>query len=277
MPRYFRFLRYLKPLIPRRLHPFLKKQLVDLSIGIAALQDKIMPSTEEAPFPPPRLRHRVHGAVERESFASVGRTISRDLIRLADSADQSPTRFTNVLDFGCGCGRVLRYIHRELPDAQLYGADIDPESIEWCRRNFLFGEFALNHMKPPMDFPDGHFDWIFGVSVFTHLDEDLQNIWLQELHRVSRTGAQLILTVHGSSIFEPALDLEKLERLQKDGIYFHVVHTGKFKPDGLPDYYQTTFHTREYIEKHWRKYFEIVDYVPQGVCDYQDAAILRKA
>ena len=53
------------------------------------------------------------------------------------------------------------------------------------------------------------------------------------------------------------------------------IQTGRFKLDGLPDFYQDTHHSRAYIEDTWSKYFTIIGYVERGMNKHQDAVILQ--
>jgi ubiquinone/menaquinone biosynthesis C-methylase UbiE len=46
-----------------------------------------------------------------------------------------------------------------------------------------------NGQNPPLPFPDDHFDLVFSSSVFTHIDEHAQDLWLAELRRVTQPGA----------------------------------------------------------------------------------------
>jgi len=41
--------------------------------------------------------------------------------------------------------------------------------------------------------------------------------------------------------------------------------------------YQTAYHTRNYITKEYSKYFEILKYIPKGMNNHQDLAILKKS
>lgn len=245
-------------------------------IAEASSRDDMAPTDEPFPFPPPRLRHRVHGDVTRDSFTRAGQHVTADLMRLLADAGIPPRSIGTALDFGCGCGRVLRYVRSELLETAICGADIDTEAIEWCRANLGFARFVVNESRAAMPFPDRHFDLIYGISVFTHLDEDMQNFWLAELQRVARPGGILILSVHGASIYERNLSASKLRSLRRDGIRFDVRTTGRFKVDGLPDFYQMAYHTRDYIERVWTRYFSIIDYVPQGIVGHQDAVVLRR-
>ena len=88
-----------------------------------------------------------------------------------------------ALDFGCGCGRTLRWLTREWRDVSWHGTDVDAEAVGWCRSH-LPGRFEVNGPMPPLPFPNASFDLVLGVSVFTHLDEPVQRGWAAELRRV---------------------------------------------------------------------------------------------
>jgi len=41
---------------------------------------------------------------------------------------------------------------------------------------------------PPMSYEDNMFDFVYSISIFTHLPEDMQFAWLQELQRITKPG-----------------------------------------------------------------------------------------
>lgn len=228
-----------------------------------------------SPLPPARLRYRVHGALDRESFLRLGRVISANLHDLLASIGRRLDSFDTILDFGCGCGRVLRFLADSAPASRFHATDIDPAPIEWGRRNLPAIQWSANGFEPPLPFGDGTFDLVYAISVFSHLDEGFQNAWLAELERVARPGAILILTVHGESL---AASLAASERrtLDEKGILFCKGATGRLKLDGLPDFYQSTFHKRSYIEAVWSRHFDVIGYAERAIDGYQDAVLLRK-
>ena len=228
------------------------------------------------PVPPAKLRHRVHGDLDRERFLRVGRTCAEDIRRLLGEVGRDLSSFERILDFGCGCARVLRSFRAQASEGRFHGTDIDPEAIAWCSENLPdLARWSVNTDRPPTAGRDGDFDLIYSISVFTHLDETCQFDWLAELGRLARVGGHLILTVHGPHC-QQSLDEEEKSRLSEKGFLYKVGRTGRLKLDGLPDFYQSAFHTREYIEREWTRYFKVERYVERGINDHQDAVILRR-
>jgi SAM-dependent methyltransferase len=181
-----------------------------------------------------------------------------------------------VLDFGCGPGRVTAPFKRLLPASRLHGSDIDREAIDWARANLgAIAAFASNAAVPPLPRADGSFDLVYAVSVFTHLDEPSQLRWLAELARILVPDGWLIATVHGA-LAQASCSPRELERLGAGGFWYRIGRRGRFKLDGLPDSYQTTFHTRDYIERRWQGDFELAQYLEGGIAGHQDLVVLRR-
>ena len=108
------------------------------------------------------------------------------------------------LDFGCGCGRVARHLIGREARPRRPGSTT-PEStsiaaqIDWAARH-LPGRFEVIPTAPPTALAGGSFDLIFTISVFTHLDEAMQEAWLAELARLLRPGGLLLATTHAPEI-----------------------------------------------------------------------------
>src|SRR6266498_1728230 len=111
------------------------------------------------PLPPPELRVLVAGTADAEWFQRFGRSMFGLLQASLRRGGLEPTRLGAVLEFGCGCGRVLQH-WRDVPGPRLYGCDYNPRLIEWCKSNLPFGQFELNRLEPPLPYPDGAFDCV---------------------------------------------------------------------------------------------------------------------
>ena len=44
----------------------------------------------------------------------------------------------------------------------------------------------------------------------------------------------------------------------------------------FPAWYQSTYHTKEYIYDNFSKYFDVLEYIPRGMGGIQDIIILQK-
>jgi SAM-dependent methyltransferase len=114
----------------------------------------------------------------------------------------------DVLDVGCGVGRMARYLCDYIDnDARYEGFDIQKEAVQWCQTHItpLFPNFhfqfipLFNTAYNPdsvlpsaveFEFPyaDESFDFAFAHSVFTHLLPDVTKNYLREISRVLRPG-----------------------------------------------------------------------------------------
>lgn len=106
----------------------------------------------------------------------------------------------NILDWGCGPARIIRHLPELLDNScSIYGTDYNAKSIEWCKKSIDGVNFNLNSTIPPLPYVDNSFDIIYGISIFTHLPEDLHFKWFDELVRISRNGGIIFLTLHGKA------------------------------------------------------------------------------
>jgi ubiquinone/menaquinone biosynthesis C-methylase UbiE len=225
--------------------------------------------------PPPMLRYRVHRSFDERGYEDMGRVLARAIVDLCrDEGIALEQR--DVMDFACGPGRVIRCFHELAPTARLVGSDIDGEAIDWAKTNLGdIASFDVNRPAPPIDFADASFDVIYSISLFTHIDERSQDVWLGELARLLSPGGALVVSVHGRFTMPACTDDERA-RLERQGIAFRVDRKGRFKLDGLPDFYQTTYHTRAYIERHWTRLFDLRAYREGGLHGHQDLILLVK-
>lgn len=225
------------------------------------------------PVPSDKLIARVAGGTDHASFFWSGRESVRELERTLGIVGRSLDSFSSVLDFGCGCGRMLLWLEAVGSTRALHGTDVDAEAVAWCREHIPYAQISVNDPDPPLPFSDGAFDLVFNHSVFTHIDEQRQDLWLSELRRVVRGGGLVVLSVHGEiAIEEGAWALR--DQLERDGIaYLDKTFPAKI---GLPDWYQNTWHAPWYIFEHWAHWFDIRAYVPGAALGLQDHVLLER-
>jgi SAM-dependent methyltransferase len=160
---------------------------------------------ETVPLPPIYLQNQVGlGATFKDTaLITIGRL---------NMAGLRPDH--DVLDIGCGVGRIARFLCDYLKDGGTYeGFDVTEVLVQWCQGNItpLFPNFnftytPLFHPSYNPDpslasaaefrFPysDGSFDFVFAQSVFTHLFPEETANYLNEVSRVLRPGGITFLT-----------------------------------------------------------------------------------
>jgi SAM-dependent methyltransferase len=119
-----------------------------------------------------------------------------------------------VLDIGCGPGRVAAYLTRYLDPASgsYQGFDVMPKAINWAQKqittrhpNFRFqlAELRNDEYSPNATgdastyrFPygDGKFDLAFAISLYTHMLPFHTANYLHETARVLRPGCRALAT-----------------------------------------------------------------------------------
>ena len=152
-----------------------------------------------------------------------------------------------------------------LPDASLAGVDVDAPAVAWCARH-LPGRYLAIQPAPPLPFPDGSFELIVAVSVFTHLSETDQNAWLAELARVLAPGGVFVVSTHSPELayLRPDITAAAAE-LESKGFLFGAGH-GAFNEN-------TTFHSEDYLRRAWAPWFTLLRHEPYGLGSFQDLSV----
>lgn len=185
-----------------------------------------------------------------------------------------------ILDFGCSSGRVLRHFaaeHRKFK-WRLYGVDVQAHPIEWMRYHFPpHFQVAACSTMPHLPFADASFDFIYGISVFTHI-KYLWDMWLLELKRVLKPGGLLLQTIHA----EPAWEFYHANR---DEEWVKQAHSPRMleEPKMVGDYLyfgdaacSQVFWKEEVARRFWGRYFEVIEVAPPPARSFQNWMICRK-
>ena len=248
-------------------------------------------------FPDDHLIHRVIGHTSSRREYLQGGVVDATQIRLRlIEAGFDFDRGGCVLDFGCGSGRILQVLARHADTCMLYGADVDKGAIYWCDAQLKFARAVLLPQQPPCAFSDGRFDAVYAFSVFSHLPEDRHRLWLEELHRITKPGAALVLTIQGRKViaeyvsgrrpgdFPPAEVLRHdLPDIERSGVRFYPYKRLRFQDKRNQrefdtwdlESYGSMFILEPYVRKRWLNLFEFVA-LHEAPNEWQDYVLLRR-
>jgi len=233
------------------------------------LRDRFERRKSAFAVPPARLRFRVGEDSRLVAFLEIGRRTSENLEKVLENAGCAFAEGQAVLDFGCGCGRTLLWLVRRFPEVRWQGVDVDGEAIAWCRSHFRGAAFETGQPLPPLPYADASFDRVFAVSVFTHLSEEYQRAWANELQRILKPGGVLLLSVYGEHVWRSQPEAGAVERGE-----FVFRTSGKLKGI-LPDWYQTALQNRACITTLLARHFARVSFQERALGDH-DAVIAWK-
>lgn len=168
-----------------------------------------------------------------------------------------------VLDFGCGAGRVLR---RLAPfAAELHGCDIDAACVAWLQEALCPPLHVLrSNPDPPLPYPDGHFDLIYAIAVFPHLDRNWAP-WLLELRRLLAPDGRLLVSLMAAGSSEALTG----EPWDPERVGMTVLGPGRPWHAGGP----MILHSPWWVRAHYGRAFRVLAHAPAAICG-QDAYLL---
>ncbi len=154
------------------------------------------------------------------------------------AARRQKATIKRILDLPCGHGRVMRFLRRAFPDAQLTACDLNQSGVEFCAATF--GALPVVSRETIDEIPlSGEFDLIWCGSLLTHLPEEKCASFLRLFLRLLGHGGVLVFTMHGRH-------------------YVREISTGK-TPHGVDDH-----QLAELLAGYQQRGFSYVDYSGQS-------------
>jgi SAM-dependent methyltransferase len=226
--------------------------------------------TSGIPLPPARLRAQAGPSHADAGFFLRSGEHHAELIRsMLRESGTAVAELEAILDWGCGCGRVLRH-WADLPETRVFGCDITPSMVEWCAANLPFVDVALNDIQPPLPYEDSTFDLVYGFSVLTHLSESLQHAWVRECRRVLKPEGYLLVSTLGE--YYASLDrLTDAELRSFANGELVVLYEGSAGTSLC-----SAYHPPDYVHGNLAASFELVSFHPAAVDGRHDMHLLRK-
>ncbi|MTE25993.1 class I SAM-dependent methyltransferase [Winogradskyella ouciana] len=161
-----------------------------------------------------------------------------------------------ILDWGCGPGRIIRHMPKVInKGCEFFGTDYNEKSIAWCSKNLPGIHFNKNELTASLPYEDDSMDVIYGISIFTHLSEQMHYDWFNELYRVLKPNGIMLLTMQGDN-FKIKLNDSEL-KLYDQG---NIVVRGNVK-EGHRTY--SAFHPKAFVQSLFSK-TEVLEHIVQS-------------
>jgi len=162
----------------------MKKALPTVFDRIRSLTVPEEVSPDDWMFPTPQAKH-YYFYVGATNILSI-----YNLLSLRGAYYTSPVPLGDVLDFGCGYGRVTRWMRAAFPKARIFVTDLRTGGVDWCEEKY--GCIPIKG-----ELPESKFDFVWVGSVFTHLREPTTRELLSKLLRSLRPRGILAFTTNG--------------------------------------------------------------------------------
>lgn len=180
-----------------RLARDLRGRLLDADAG-----DEVRRSTRDAARHGPGLKYGRHWVPSDQRTARLAIYNSDDETTFEEGGQRDAERVGKyvtpasvVLDFGCGSGRVARYVAPHC--AELWAVDASPRMLELARERLGDStnlRFARCHDVKIPDVASESVDVVYSFLVLQHLEREDAFLALRELRRVLRPGGTAVLT-----------------------------------------------------------------------------------
>jgi SAM-dependent methyltransferase len=213
----------------------------------------------------------------KEKWLATGEEHVSSMLELTKASAFSFTKGDRILDFGCGAGRMIRYLKNFAESCEIWGTDISAEHIYWCKQYLSPPFHFLTSTKiPHLPFEDRYFDFIYCGSVFTHID-DLAEAWLLELRRILSPKGRLYITIHDNHTIKlldgPWENNELARQLKSNDLYNKSKDTlGMFVVGRKTG--PNVFYDIEYFCRTLSSMFDVLSITPEAY-GYQTAVLLK--
>jgi SAM-dependent methyltransferase len=217
---------------------------------------------------------------EVASYAARGGNVIANIQASLAAAGRTFDDIERWLDFGCGYGRVIRFLIERVPPERIFASDVIKEGVDFCK-----AEFGVNPVHSQSDLSLlrlGSFDFIYAISVITHLDERNSNSFLDLIGESLTPGGIALFTTHGRwSLENPGLYGGEYEERQAD-IARSVRQRGfAFLPyPFVSEDYGIAWHSRQYIETTMRDLHEdrmrLLKFESRGLDGHQDVFAFQR-
>jgi SAM-dependent methyltransferase len=262
-------------------------------ILVKSIQTPVIDGIQMPGFPPDEIQKNFVGSSGESNLKEAFKFYS-EVKSYATKLGRSLTPESQILDFGCGWGRLIRFFLKDVVSENICGIDVDPEMVDICRQTVRYGNYSTVKPQPPAGFADNTFDIIYAYSVFSHLSEAVHIQWVEEFSKILKPGGILIATTQARNFIEFCRSL----RGQTNDFGWHKAlansftdteaaladyDSGKFlySPTGGGSVRDASFYgeaiiSPAYVKREWSKYLTFCDFVDDPAKCNQAVIVMQK-
>jgi O-antigen biosynthesis protein len=258
------------------------RKRLSLALGVHYRQPGVLNRTGLDPAQPPEDVHHLGEG----PLAAGGSIYHADLVADALAGAQAePRPGMRILDFGCSSGRVVRVLAAAYPEVEWHGCDPIGPAIEWAGENVPGVEFRASPIDPPLDYPDGFFDAVYAISIWSHFAEGAALRWLEEMHRLICPGGHLVLTSHGrhtvrffewTGAYPSAKRREMTDSLDKSGYWYEAVFGEEGDAGVVDDEWGLSAFTPDWLSRKAAPDWRVVEFAEGRNEGNQDVYVLER-
>ena len=253
-----------------------------LELLCRAEKESIINGVEMPGFPDPEFQKQTVGSSGGDTLRNEGWVFYKLVKEYAAKLGCTVGPDTRILDFGCGWGRMIRFYFKDIKSENIFGIDVDQDMVAICQNTLHYGNFftVTPVPSPKTHFSDSSFDIIFAYSVFSHLRYDAAEKWINEFSRILKLGGILVATTQGEGFLDYCKQLK--DNPEQITLGWHSLIADSFNPveeyrtryrngeflyaatGGGPardsSFYGEAIVPKEYIETHFGKYLNFIDF-----------------
>jgi SAM-dependent methyltransferase len=190
-----------------------------------------------------------------------GERIASSLSQLVEKRFGGWQAIGSFLDFGCGFGRVTRFVTLRTPRERIWASDVLAPAVR-----FQIERLGVNGFPSATDPAelrcDRRFDVVYVGSLFTHLPDGRFAAWFERLAGLLEPGGLMAFTVHDEELLPPHLEMPP------EGLVFEPSSESR-SLEGAD--YGSTWVTPSYVASVIERFGRYqARRIPRGLCDYQD-------
>jgi SAM-dependent methyltransferase len=217
---------------------------------------------------------------EIASYAERARNVIALIEESLAAAEKTTDDIDRWLDFGCGYGRVVRFLAQRVPPERIFVSDVVKEGVDFCSSEFrvhpVYSQAELDRVSL------GSFDFIYAISVITHLNERNSLAFLRLLGESLNDGGIALFTTHGqwsienARLYGPEYEARRTEIAASVEVRGIAYLSYPFATDD----YGMTWHSKEYVETrmaelHGSRVVPLV-FRPHALDGHQDVYAFRR-